>query len=87
MRFRESKKIIAIEEARKYAIHIIETKDTIRQTASYFDTNSARVSRYINSILEKSDSDLFVQVKEILEKNKINGRIKGGESTRAKFKK
>lgn len=88
MRFRATKSKKAIEEALSYADYILENKATIRETAKYFglENNSSRVSRYIKNVLPEYDEDLYNKVRDILDKNKKTGHIKGGESTRQKFK-
>ena len=69
------------------AEHLIETKCTIRQAAAHFSISKSTVHKDISIRLRYIDKDLYEQAKAILETNKSERHLRGGEATRKKFKK
>ena len=67
------------------AEHLIETKCTIRQAAAYFSISKSTVHKDISMRLRYIDQDLYTQAKEILETNKSERHLRGGEATKRKY--
>ena len=72
-----------IEEAN----YMLKTKKTIREIANVFNVSKSTVHKDLHERLSYIDSKLFKQIDDIL-KYHINIRhIRGGESTKKKYKK
>ena len=69
------------------AKYIIENKSTVRSTARYFGISKSTVHKDITEKLKNSDVILYYEVKKILEINKEERHIRGGEATRKKYEK
>jgi len=66
--------------------HIIETKHTVRQTATVFGVSKSTVHKDMIERLPEINKRLAAKVKNILELNKAERHIRGGEATRKKYK-
>ena len=79
---------ISIEErAVTLAHYIIDSKDTVRGTAKKFGISKSTVHKDLSQRLEKINSELFKQVREILDENKAERHIRGGMATKKKYEK
>lgn len=67
--------------------YLVETKTTVRATAKEFGISKSTVHKDVTQILKRVDTDLYLQVKEILDLNKRERHIRGGEATRRKYTK
>ncbi|NLM21039.1 MAG: sporulation transcriptional regulator SpoIIID [Peptococcaceae bacterium] len=67
--------------------YIIESSSTVRQTAEVFGVSKSTVHKDVTERLPHIDKQLSSQVKHILESNKAERHIRGGEATRRKYKK
>ncbi len=67
------------------ANHIIDTNDTIRETAKIFDISKSTVHKDIDKRLLEIDENKYKLVKEIMNEHLETRHIKGGESTRQRF--
>ena len=65
--------------------YIIEHKATVRSTAKQFGISKSTVHKDVSQRLEKIRPQLYVQVKEILEINKQERHIRGGQATKHKY--
>ena len=65
--------------------YIIEHKATVRSTAKQFGISKSTVHKDVSQRLEKIRPQLYVQVKEILEINKQERHIRGGQATKDKY--
>ncbi len=72
-----------LEEAK----YIIKTNQTIRETAKYFKVSKSTVHKDLQERLKKINTYLSEQVNEILKYHTNIRHIRGGESTRKKYKK
>ena len=68
------------------ALYIIENKATVRQTAKVFGISKSTVHKDVSERLKKINGILYSSVKKILEENKAERHIRGGEATRIKYK-
>ncbi len=73
------------KRAVKIANHIVKTSNTVRQTAEIFGISKSTVHKDVSERLPRIDERLAGEVKEILEKNKAERHIRGGEATRQKY--
>ena len=74
------------ERAIELAEYIIENKATVRAAAKKFGVSKSTVHKDLTERLEKIDRPLYLQAKEVLEKNKAERHIRGGIATRIKYK-
>ena len=69
------------------AVYMIETGATVRAAAKQFGISKSTVHKDIQTRLPRSDSALYAQVREILDKNKQERHIRGGMATKRKYEK
>ena len=74
-----------IKRVIEVADYIINTKDTIRQTAKKFNISKSTVHKDLQERLSKIDIIKYNIIKEILNEHIETRHIKGGESTRQLF--
>lgn len=67
------------------AMHMIDTKDTIREIARIFNVSKSTVHKDLNDRLYNIDINLYNEVSRILREHLETRHIKGGESTRIKY--
>jgi len=75
----EKDRCIAVAE------YIIKNSATVRKAAKVFGISKSTVHKDITVSLERKNSALANQVKTVLEKNKSERHIRGGEATRKKY--
>ena len=68
------------------ANHIIATKATVRQAARLYNVSKSTVHKDVTERLPNINKQLYRKVKRILEQNKAERHIRGGEATRKKYK-
>ena len=73
------------ERCEEIADYVIEYKTTVRQAANFFGISKSTVHKDITSKLKHINRNLYMQVKGILEQNKSERHIRGGEATRMKY--
>ena len=67
------------------ANHIIDTKDTIRETAKKFNISKSTVHKDLQERLYQIDINKYNIIKKIMNEHIETRHIKGGESTRQLF--
>jgi len=67
--------------------YMVENKSTVRATAKVFGISKSTVHKDVTRILEKENRALYQKVKELLEENKSERHVRGGEATRLKYQK
>lgn len=67
--------------------YILDTGATVRAAAKVFKVSKSTVHKDVSERLKIEEPELYLQVKEILEKNKSERHIRGGMATKAKYKK
>jgi len=67
------------------AEYLVSTRDTVRGAASHFGISKSTVHKDVTQILKGIDADLYQAVKAILETNKKERHLRGGEATRKKY--
>ncbi len=66
--------------------YIVETGATVRAAGRKFGVSKSTVHKDVTERLRKTQPQLFLQVKRVLEKNKEERHIRGGMATRRKYK-
>lgn len=74
------------ERAKKLAVYIIETGATVRAAAKHFGISKSTVHKDLQTRLPGSQPALYTQVRQILDRNKQERHIRGGQATRRKYK-
>ena len=65
--------------------YVIETGATVRSCAYRFGISKSTVHKDLSQKLKYINARMYLEVKEILEKNKSERHIRGGEATRKKY--
>ena len=73
------------ERACELAVYMIETGATVRTAAKRFGLSKSTVHKDLSQRLPKCNRTLYVQVREILDKNKAQRHIRGGMATKEKY--
>ena len=69
------------------ASYLVENKATVRAVASKFGISKSTVHKDITNNLKKVNKSLYYEAKSILEQNKKERHLRGGEATKKKYKK
>ena len=75
------------QRAEELAVYIIENRATVRAAAKKFGVSKSTVHKDLQDRLPQFNRSLYLQVKEVLEVNKAQRHIRGGNATRAKYEK
>jgi len=73
------------ERAIELAEYIIDKKTTVRAAAKEFGISKSTVHKDITERLEKINSKLASQARIVLEENKAERHIRGGQATKLKY--
>jgi putative DeoR family transcriptional regulator, stage III sporulation protein D len=73
------------ERVLELANYIIDKKTTVRYAAKKFGISKSTVHKDVTERLEKINPSLMNDVRIILEENKAERHIRGGEATKAKY--
>ena len=65
--------------------YVIETGATVRSAAQHFGISKSTVHKDLTAKLNYINRTMYLSVKEILDKNKSERHIRGGEATRKKY--
>ncbi len=68
------------------AVYIIENQSTVRAAAKQFGISKSTVHKDISDRLPECNRPLYLQVKEVLDRNKAERHLRGGIATRKKYK-
>ena len=74
------------ERAVRLAQYIVENGATVRAAAKKFGVSKSTVHKDLTERLDKAHPSLFRQAKAVLEQNKAERHLRGGEATRIKYK-
>ena len=77
--------ILGRERAELLAAYVIETGATVRSAASKFGISKSTVHKDLTFKLARINPSLCEEVKKILDKNKSERHLRGGEATRRKY--
>ena len=67
------------------AEYMIDHSATVRAAAARFGISKSTVHKDLTERLEQRDRALWLRVREILEKNKAERHLRGGEATKNKY--
>ena len=73
------------QRACRLAEYIIENNATIRAAAKHFGISKSTVHKDLSERLIYCSRSLYLQAKAVLETNKAERHIRGGEATRRKY--
>ncbi len=65
--------------------YIIKTGATVREAAKYFSVSKSTVHKDVTERLYIENRQLFKKVKTVLDKNKAERHLRGGEATKQKY--
>ncbi|MBR2347095.1 MAG: sporulation transcriptional regulator SpoIIID [Clostridia bacterium] len=65
--------------------YLVENRSTVRAAANEFGISKSTVHKDVTQILKWVDVDLYCKVKEVLDINKRERHLRGGEATRKKY--
>lgn len=74
------------QRACELAVYMIETGATVRSAAKHFHISKSTVHKDLSQRLPKYDQSLYIQVRKILDQNKLERHIRGGLATRRKYR-
>ncbi len=76
----------AFDRAALLGEYIADTGATVRAAAKVFGVSKSTVHKDVTQLLPKLNSSLAAEVRTILEKNKEERHIRGGQATKRKYK-
>ena len=79
--------IHVIEESRPEALgrYIVSYQATVRDAAAKFNISKSTVHKDVTTVLKNVNRGLYEEVSSILQKNKSERHLRGGEATRKKY--
>lgn len=67
--------------------YILKTNKTVREVASEFNVSKSTVHKDLQERLPKLNKELYNQVQDLMQQHIDERHIRGGESTKNKYKK
>lgn len=64
---------------------MIENQSTVRSAADHFGISKSTVHKDVTKILKSRNRNLYDQVHDLLNKNKQERHLRGGEATKRKY--
>lgn len=68
------------------SFYILETNATVRQAAVVFKVSKSTVHKDVTERLPSLNKKLAQKVRQVLDRNKAERHLRGGEATRRKYK-
>jgi putative DeoR family transcriptional regulator (stage III sporulation protein D) len=65
--------------------YLVENNVTVRAVAKEFGISKSTVHKDVTVTLKKANKILYAKVKQVLEKNKQERHLRGGEATKKKY--
>lgn len=75
------------ERCEVLARYIVLYGATVRTAAKYFGISKSTVHKEISTRLREINYGLYSEVREVLEKNKAERHLRGGEATKKRYEK
>lgn len=75
-----------VDRARAEALYMVKSGATVRQTAAQFGVSKSTVHKDLGEGLRVTDAELYARVRQVLEINKAERHLRGGEATKCKFR-
>lgn len=73
------------ERCEVLAKYVIENSATVRSTAIFFGISKSTVHKDLSQKLRYLNPGMYSEVKEVLDLNKSERHLRGGEATRQKY--
>ena len=67
------------------SLYIVKTNATVRQAASVFGVSKSTIHKDVTERLPRINEELARKIKLVLEMNKAERHIRGGEATKKKY--
>ncbi len=67
------------------ANYLIENDATVRAAAARFGISKSTVHKDVTQVLPKVNRSLYLHAKQVLEKNKRERHLRGGQATKEKY--
>lgn len=74
------------ERSCEYGRFMVHNGATVRETAHFFGTSKSTVHKLLTGQLKTADPALFAQVRQVLDKNKAERHLRGGQATKEKYR-
>lgn len=74
------------QRAVELALYIIENNATVRDAAGHFGISKSTVHKDLTERLRHIDRALYAQTRAVLDRNKAERHLRGGEATRRKYR-
>ena len=74
------------ERAINIAKYIVDNKQTVRNAAKVFNISKSTVHKDLTERLKKINRQLYLSARNVLDLNKAERHLRGGEATRKKYK-
>ena len=68
------------------ATYLVEHRATVRAVAHQFNISKSTVHKDVTQTLRRVNPALYEQVQAVLEKNKDERHLRGGEATKKKYR-
>ena len=65
--------------------YLVENQTTVRATANRFGISKSTVHKDVTQVLRKVNYPLYQQVQHLLDQNKVERQLRGGEATKQKY--
>jgi len=75
------------KRACELAVYMIETDATVRSAAKQFGISKSTVHKTLTVRLRQCNYPLYLQVRQVLDKNKKERHLRGGMATKRKYQK
>ena len=73
------------ERAIELGEYIVENNTTVRAAAKKFGISKSTVHSDVSGRLKKASPALYIEVRKVLEDNKAQRHIRGGQATKEKY--
>ena len=68
-----------------YGRYMVQNGATVRETARFFGTSKSTVHKLVTGRLKQIDPVLYGRVRLVLDTNKAERHIRGGQATKEKY--
>ncbi|MBE6619007.1 MAG: stage III sporulation protein D [Ruminococcaceae bacterium] len=79
------RRVCSDERCERVALYMIENNATVRSAAKEFGISKSTVHKDVTGTLKKYNYRLYLKVKKLLDVNKSERHVRGGEATRKKY--
>lgn len=74
------------ERVQRIAVYVVESGATVRQAATMFGVSKSTVHKDVTERLPEINPELAARVRHVLDLNKSERHLRGGEATRKKYR-